>query len=207
MSDPIHHRSAYAENIYVSEDPYAASYAPDGYNSSHNHNHNHTTTYNNNSNPQLQLSQSRYSPPQMEPYYPSGPAGEGFRASSRSSQHHHHYSAHSRSRSRRGSSGRSRSRSSRHHGHDAEDAAERSDDSSSKSHRHRHGRGIGKKEALGVVVGAGAGGWLGHEVVGGGTVGTVSGMLVGAIGAQALERRRERYDCSIFYLAFFAFQV
>lgn len=52
---------------------------------------------------------------------------------------------------------------------------------------------LGKKEALGVVVGAGAGGWLGHEILGGGKVGTMSGMLVGAIGAQALERRRKRY--------------
>lgn len=42
-------------------------------------------------------------------------------------------------------------------------------------------------------MGAGAGGLLGHEILGGGTVGTVSGMLVGAIGAQALERRHERY--------------
>lgn len=53
------------------------------------------------------------------------------------------------------------------------------------------------KRALGVVVGAGAGGLLGREVLGGGTVGTVSGMLVGAIGAQALERRHERYGVSL----------
>lgn len=43
-----------------------------------------------------------------------------------------------------------------------------------------------------MVAGAGAGGLLGHELLGGGALGTVSGMLVGAIGAQALERRHER---------------
>lgn len=69
-----------------------------------------------------------------------------------------------------------------------------SDGSGTKSHRKRGSgsRSGGKKAALGVVTGAGAGGLLGHEILGGGVVGTVSGMLVGAMGAQALEKRHER---------------
>lgn len=68
-----------------------------------------------------------------------------------------------------------------------------SDNGSDKSPRRHNGGSGGAKNALGVVAGAGAGGFLGHEILGGGVVGTVSGMLVGAIGAQALERRHERY--------------
>lgn len=82
-----------------------------------------------------------------------------------------------------------------------------SDDSNTKSHSKGRSRSKsgGKKAALGLVAGAGAGGLLGHEILGGGVVGTVSGMLVGAMGAQALERRHERYGVRLFPMSNFEF--
>lgn len=139
---------------------------------------------------QIQLAPSRSSPHQELYYPPSGGSRSGFSSSDRHRSHRHH-SAHSRSRSRRGSST---------HRHRDHHDADTSDDSSTKSHRKRRSgsKSGGRKAALGVVAGAGAGGLLGHEILGGGMVGTVSGMLVGAMGAQALERRHERYVVHIF---------
>ena len=51
---------------------------------------------------------------------------------------------------------------------------------------HSTEKGIGA-----TLVGGGAGAFLGHEF-GGGTLGTVGGMIAGAVGANALERRHER---------------
>ena len=52
---------------------------------------------------------------------------------------------------------------------------------------HSTEKGIGA-----TLVGGGAGAFLGHEL-GGGALGTVGGMIAGAVGANALERRHERY--------------
>ena len=58
-----------------------------------------------------------------------------------------------------------------------------------KKHKKDHSteKGIGA-----TLVGGGAGAFLGHEL-GGGALGTVGGMIAGAVGANALERRHEKY--------------
>ena len=123
---------------------------------------------------QLQLSQSRYSPqppaiqhpPIGSDYYP--PSTTRSRSVSRHHHHHHH-----RSHSRAGSSRRGSSDSGDHR-------------SKSRGRNHSEVKGIGAG-----VVGAGLGGYLGHKF-GGGTLGTVGGIVAGALGANALEKRHER---------------
>ena len=52
--------------------------------------------------------------------------------------------------------------------------------------------GDGKERGIGAtIVGASGGGFLGHEL-GGGVLGTIGGMIAGAVGANALEHRHEK---------------
>ena len=131
---------------------------------------------------QLQLTQSRHSP-QPSPTYgppvayqpgPYEPEAERYTYTEtrRSSKHHHRrHSSDDRAFDRRykddkyGNDGRREKRRSR-----------------SRSR---------EKSLVSTLAGAAGGGYLGHEL-GGGAIGTVGGLLAGAIGARELEKRHEK---------------
>lgn len=60
------------------------------------------------------------------------------------------------------------------------------------------GAGEGERGLGATLIGAAGGGFLGHEV-GGGALATIGGMIAGAVGANKLEGRRERW---VFFLVF-----
>ena len=125
---------------------------------------------------QLQLSQSRNSPQQsptygaLAPYQPSPyePERENYTytESRRSSKHHH------------------RRHSSDNRAFDRRDR----DDKREKRRSRDHSR---EKGLVSTLAGGAGGAYLGHEI-GGGAIGTVGGLLAGALGARELEKRHER---------------
>ena len=130
---------------------------------------------------QLQLTQSRHSP-QPSPTYgppvayqpgPYEPESERYTytESRRSSKHHRRHSSDSRAFDRRY----------KDDGYDKDDRREK-----------RRSRSRSRDKSLvSTLAGAAGGGYLGHEL-GGGAIGTVGGLLAGAIGARELEKRHER---------------
>ena len=69
-----------------------------------------------------------------------------------------------------------------------------SSSSSSSGDEHHHKR----KEIGATLVGAAGGGALAKEVLGGGTLATLGGVVAGAVAANALEKRHERYLYHLF---------
>ncbi|CAF9935877.1 MAG: hypothetical protein HETSPECPRED_009934 [Heterodermia speciosa] len=127
---------------------------------------------------QLQLSQNRYSPQPSPTYgppvtYQPGPyEPEGYSESRRSSRHHQR---------RHSSDNRAIDRRYR----DEYVVEERREKRGSRDHSHEKG-------LASTLAGAAGGGYLGHKI-GGGAIGTVGGLLAGAIGARELEKRHERH--------------
>ncbi|KAL8795934.1 MAG: hypothetical protein Q9195_001678 [Heterodermia aff. obscurata] len=126
---------------------------------------------------QLQLSQNRYSPQPSPgygppvPYQPGPYEPEGYSESRRSSKHHHRrHSSDSRAFDRRYK----------------EDYVIEERREKRRSRDHSREKGLAS-----TLAGAAGGGYLGHKI-GGGAIGTVGGLVAGAIGARELEKRHER---------------
>lgn len=130
---------------------------------------------------QLQLTQSRHSPLPSPTYgppvaYQPGPYEPEserytYTESRRSSKHHRRHSSDSRAFDRRSKDDKY--------------------DSDGRREKRRSRSRSREKGLVSTLAGAAGGGYLGHEL-GGGAIGTVGGLLAGAIGARELEKRHEK---------------